>query len=166
MKRVFALMMVLLLALSLVACGNGDGPQAGNTTGTQASTQPSTNASTQAATGNQPAFDTGWAKNDFEALLPELPFAGWSTSQVDGNTYKMELSGLNTSAATNPPESGEPDGADKTKLKNYLASLSGYGFTVEETGTDYRWLVTDAQGNEMEFMCGDGYCGITIQKAA
>ncbi len=158
MKRILVLLLVLMMALSLVACGSDavdtDGP-----TNDQSATADSDNKE------GGPAFDTAWAANDFEALLPELPFTGWTTEQVDDNTYKMEKIGLNTSPATNPPDSGEPDGADKTKLKNYLNSLGSYGFTVEETGTDYRWLVKDTAGNEAEFMVGDGGCWITIKKA-
>jgi len=78
----------------------------------------------------------------------------------------MELFGLNTSAATNPSDSSEPDGADKTKLINYIDSLTAYGFTVEETGETYKWLATDAAGNQIEFMCADGGCWITIKKIA
>lgn len=71
---------------------------------------------------------------------------------------------MNTSAATNPSDSGQPDGADKDKLITYLNSLPDYGFTVEETGAGYQWNVTDAAGNQMEFMCGDGLIRIVIQK--
>ena len=85
------------------------------------------------------------------------------TLQLRGVTSWFQ--GLNTSAATNPSDSSEPDGADKDKLISYLDSLSDYGFTVEETGAGYQWNVTDANGNKMEFMCGDGYLGIEIQKA-
>lgn len=74
---------------------------------------------------------------------------------------KSEPSG---SAATNPSDSGEPDGADKDKFISYLNSLSDYGFTVEETGEGYQWNVTDANGNQIEFMCGDGLLRIEIPK--
>lgn len=113
---------------------------------------------------DESSFDTSWASNDFEKLLLELPFTGWTTSQENDTTYKMELQGLNTSAATNPSDSGEPDGADKDKLISYLNSLSDYGFTVEETGEGYQWNVTDSNGNQIEFMCGDGLLRIEIQK--
>ena len=69
------------------------------------------------------------------------------------------------SAATNDPDNNEPDGADKQKLLDYLAALSGYGFTVEETAEGYIWNATDAAGNMFEFMCGDGGGWITITKA-
>lgn len=168
MKRILAIILVLMIALSLGACGNevtnDDNTGTSGQTENQSAANDSDNNESNAS-DDKPAFDTAWAANDFEAILPELPFTGWTTSQPDANTYKMEKIGLNTSPATNPPDSGEPDGADKTKLKNYLDSLSDYGFTVEETGTDYQWLVKDTAGNEAEFMVGDGGCFITIKKA-
>ena len=167
MKRLFALILVLIMALSMVACGNetnnGDDLETNGQSENQSSTDDS-KGSENGTSEDKTKFDTAWAANEFEALLPELPFSGWVTKQEGDNTYEMELTGLNTSAATNPPDSGEPDGADKTKLKNYLNSLSAYGFTVEETGTDFKWLVIDADGNKAEFKCGDGGCWITIEK--
>ena len=168
MKRILALILVLIMAVSMVACGNNDTNKDNEGTSGQSEIQsdqtPTTDNSDETA-NDGPAFDTSWAANDFEALLPELPFTGWTTSQPDANTYKMEKTGLNTSPATNPPDSGEADGADKTKLKDYLNTLTAYGFTVEETGTGYQWGVKDATGNEAEFMVGDGGCFITIKKA-
>lgn len=166
MKRIFALILVLLLAFSLVACGNNDTNKDNETLNDPGQTQSPENSETGDDTTNDaPAFDTSWAANDFEAMLPKLPFEGWETSQPAAGTYKMSVSGLNTSPATNAPDSGEPDGADKEKLKDYLATLPGYGFTLVETGTDYMWEATDTNGNKIEFMCGDGGCFITIEKA-
>ena len=167
MKKIIVLMLSLLLVLSLTACGNDttadengkNDEQTENAAGNGAET------SDEEKEEDESSFDTSWASNDFEKLLPELPFTGWTTSQEGDTAYKMELQGLNTSAATNPSDSGEPDGADKDKLISYLNSLSDYGFTVEETGAGYRWNVTDANGNQMEFTCGDGLIRIEIQKA-
>ena len=164
MKKIIVLMLSLLMALSVVACGaqtstdeNGKNDETvGNVT--------ENNDETSDEQENDSSFDTSWAGNDFEKLLPELPFTGWTTSQEGDTTYKMELQGMNTSAATNPSDSGQPDGADKDKLITYLDSLSDYGFTVEETGAGYQWNVTDPNGNQMEFMCGDGLIRIVIQK--
>ena len=50
-------------------------------------------------------------------------------------------------------------------LITYINSLPAYGFTVEETGENYSWLVTNDEGNTIEFMCTDGYCWITFNKA-
>jgi len=116
----------------------------------------------------QAAFDTGWASNEFEALLPELPFSGWTTKQSGDTVYEMELGGLNTSAAFNGSDSNEPDGADHDKLVAYLDSLTAYGFQVEVTESlpdfPYEWLVTDRSGNTIEVKCAEGYCWITIHK--
>lgn len=173
MKKAIALVLTLLMVLSLAACsGQTDKPaestqqteQIETTTPESSETEPQeTEEPTVAET--EPAFDTSWASNEFEAMLPELPFTGWTTTQEDDRTYNMELGGLNTSPATNSSDSGEVDGADKDKLIEYLNSLSDYGFVVEEVSEGYKWLVTDASGNTMEFMCAEGFCWITIQKA-
>ena len=168
MKRIILLLLALGVVLSLAACGNDSTTSDGNDTNGQTDIQANGEPETEmngAASSEGPAFDTSWADNAFEALLPELPFSGWITSQPDSRTYKMEISGLNTSAATNAPDSGEPDGADKQKLLDYFETLTSYGFVIEEIGTDYMWKATDIAGNEIEFMCADGGCWITITKA-
>ncbi len=177
MKKIIALLLCLLMLASLAACGDND-----VTTGCS---EPSQTESTQETTPSQeaeepeepevsepvesqpeettgPAFDTSWASNEFEALLPELPFAGWEVTKQTDTTYKMQVGGLRTNTSTG----AEEDAADKLALISYLESLPAYGFTVEETGEGYMWLVTDANGNTAEFMCGDGYCFLEIKKAA
>ncbi len=169
MKRIFVLLLVLAMTLSLACCGKNEEPVGGlPSDGSDVSQEmdgPSSAGSGESDETQDSAFDTAWAKNEFEALLPQLPFTGWTSEQKDATTYKMQVIGLNTSAATNPPDSGEPDGKDKQTLLDYLDTLPSYGFTVEETGTGYRWLVTDPAGNTMEFKCGDGGCFVTIEKA-
>lgn len=117
-----------------------------------------------------PAFDTSWASNDFEALLPELPFTGWTTSQESDKTYAMELGGLKTETLTDADGKTIGYGEDKTALIEYLDSLADYGFSVEETGGIegyvYEWMVIDEAGNEIEFTCAEGYCWIEILKKA
>ena len=117
-----------------------------------------------------PAFDTAWASNEFEALLPELPLTGWSTSQEGENFYEMELGGLKTETRTDENGKTIGYGEDKTALIEYLDSLTDYGFSVEETGGIegyvYEWMVTDDAGNEIEFTCAEGYCWIEILKKA
>lgn len=157
-------MLSLLMILSVSACGNQTTTDENGKNKGETENVAGMNVETSDKKEDESSFDTSWASNDFEKLLPELPFTGWTTSQESDTTYKMELQGLNTSAATNPSDSGEPDGADKDKLITYLNSLSDYGFTVEETGAGYQWNVTDANGNQMEFMCGDGLLRIEIQK--
>ena len=167
MKKLITLLLSLLLVLSMTACGSDTTTDENGKNDEQTENAAGNGAgkSDDEKEEDESAFDTSWASNDFEKLLPELPFTGWTTSQESDTTYKMELQGLNTSAATNPSDSGQPDGADKDKLITYLNSLSDYGFTVEETGEGYQWNVTDANGNQMEFMCGDGLIRIEIQKA-
>lgn len=174
MKKAILLMLSMFIAAALTACGGQVETPEGSTPLTQPqnsvtdesveTTAPTDTPETEAPTEADSGFDTGWTDNEFEALLPELPFTGWSTKQEDASTYEMELGGLNTSPATNPDDSGEPDGADKDKLIAYLNALTDHGFTVEETAEGYQWLATDTMGNTFEFMCAEGYCWITICK--
>lgn len=160
MKKIVAVFLIVMLCASFAACGgetvNTDEVNGQTTTTTQNNATTTEDSST--------SFDTSWAKNDFEKLIPELPFEGWTVKSETDTVYKLEVIGLNTSAATNPPDSGEKDGADKDIFLDYLASLSGLGFNVEETAQGYMWLATDANGNEIEFMIGDGGCWVTITK--
>lgn len=173
MKKTIVSALCLLMAAALAACGVQEKTTANvgsineQTESTPVTEESSAPVETEPAE-TAPAFDTGWASNEFEALIPELPFGGkgtWSASQESDSVYEITIIGLNTSAATNPSDSNEPDGADKTKLKAYLNTLPDYGFTVTETGDDYEWLVTDSTGNEIVFLCGDGGCIITIKAA-
>lgn len=128
-----------------------------------------TEESTQEAEGeDEPAFDTSWASNEFEALLPQLPLEGWKTSKKSDSEYKMELGGLKDSVITDDDGNMIGYGEDKQALIYYLESLKGYGFSVTETGGiegyEYEWLVVDPAGNEIEFTCAEGYCWITITK--
>lgn len=176
MKKAIILVLSLLITAALAACGGqtdlpegstppvSTQPQVSVTNDPEETTAPTEVQGSDAPTEDDTGFDTSWTDNEFEALLPELPFTGWSTTQEDASTYEMELGGLNTSPATNSDGSGEPDGADKDKLIAYLNSLTDYGFTVEETAEGYKWLATDATGNTFEFMCAEGYCWITICK--
>ncbi|MBR5251881.1 MAG: hypothetical protein IKV52_03550, partial [Oscillospiraceae bacterium] len=109
-----------------------------------------------------------WAANEFEALLPQLPFSGWTTSQEGDKVYEMELGGLATETLADSDGKTTGYGADKTTFISYVEGLADYGFTVEETGGiegyQYEWSATDTQGNEFEFTCAEGYCWITITK--
>ncbi len=154
MKKMIAWLLCLLMLATVTACGapkEGSNPDVSPTASEQVDS-------------TTPAFDTAWASNEFEKLIPKLPFEGWKVKTETDTVYELEVVGLNTSAATNPPDSGEKDGADKDSLLAYLNTLPSYGFTVQETGSGYQWLVTDANGNEIEFMVGDGGCWVTITK--
>lgn len=135
-------------------------------------TEPATEAPVTEPAETEPAddslFDTSWASNEFEALLPELPFTGWTTEKEGDNIYKMELGGLDDGVITDADGNTVGYGKDKEALISYLDSLSDYDFSVEETGGiegyQYKWLVYDPEGNEIEFTCAEGYCWIEIYK--
>lgn len=116
----------------------------------------------------KPAFDNTWTSNEFESLLPKIPFSGWTTSKESDNVYEMELGGLKTSVLTDSNGNNIGYEEDKQTILDYIEALKGYGFTVEETGGienfEYEWEIKDAHGNEIEITCSDGYCWITITK--
>lgn len=161
MKKIITLLLCLLMILSLPACGNNhtttEEPKT-DSTETSASTE---NEEATPAEEDTQSFDTSWASNSFEALLPKLPFTGWTITEETDSFCKMEVGDLKTNTSTGV----DADAADKIALIDYLDSLTAYGFTVEETGEGYEWLVTDAAGNTAEFMCGDSFCFLTITKA-
>lgn len=164
MKKLLAVILSLALLASLVGCG---APAADSeSTGTE--DQSTTTESTESTESEEDksAFDTSWAANEFEAVLPQLPFEGWTTSQEGDKVYEMELGGLATETLTDADGKTTGYGTDKTALISYVESLADYGFTVEETGGiegyQYKWLAVDAKGNEVEFTCAEGYCWVTI----
>ncbi len=161
MKKILAFILAAVLAVSLVACG-GESENNGDNVNTNSEV-----SVTDDKKADENTFDTSWASNEFEALLPQLPFTGWET-EMDGNTYKMELGGLKTETLTDSEGKTIGYGEDKAALISYLDSLSSYGFTVEETGGIegyvYEWSVKDANGNEIEITCAEGYCWIEIVK--
>ncbi|MBR6610533.1 MAG: hypothetical protein IKK99_10010 [Oscillospiraceae bacterium] len=161
MKKTLAFILAAVLAVSLVACG---GESENNSDNVNTNSEVSVTDDKKA---DENTFDTSWASNEFEALLPQLPFSGWTAKQ-DGNTYKMELGGLKTETLTDSEGKKIGYGEDKAALISYLDSLSSYGFTVEETGGIegyvYEWSVKDANGNEIEITCAEGYCWIEIVK--
>ena len=161
MKKLLALLLAGIMAFSMVACGGTE------STDNKAETPDSDVTVSQDDEKDSDKFDTSWASNEFEALLPQLPFSGWTT-KTDGNTYKMELGGLKTETKTDADGNTIGYGDDKTAIINYVESLTNYGFTVEETGGIegyvYEWEIKDAAGNTIEVTCAEGYCWIEIVK--
>ena len=161
MKKLLALVLAGIVTFSMVACGSTEN------TDDKTETVNSDVTVSQNDEKDSGKFDTSWASNEFEALLPQLPFSGWAT-KTDGNTYKMELGGLKTETKTDADGNTIGYGEDKTAIINYVESLTGYGFTVEETGGIegyvYEWEIKDAAGNTIEVNCAEGYCWIEIVK--
>lgn len=178
MKKTIALMLCLLVAVSVAACGSRISSEESSNTrseeqsetassGTDDSEQPEDSAESVEAVPDEseektPAFDTSWASNEFEAMIPELPFTGWTVCRETDTVYELELGGLRTANGADTATGFEED---KDALVAYVNSLPAYGFTVEETGENYSWVVTNSEGNTVEFICGDGYCWVTFNKA-
>ena len=118
MKKIITLLLCAAMALSVSACRSAEASSSAASSASApsssavsvssaapasseapASSAVSASSSSEAPVSSEapagPAFDTSWAANDFEALLPELPFTGWTTSQESDKTYAMELGGLN-----------------------------------------------------------------------
>ena len=161
MKKLLALILAGIMAFSMAACGGTEN------TDDKTETPNSDVTVSQSDEKDSGKFDTSWASNEFEELLPQLPFSGWTT-KTDGNTYKMELGGLKTETKTDAEGNTIGYGDDKTAIINYIESLVNYGFTVEETGGIegyvYEWEIKDAAGNTIEVTCAEGYCWIEIVK--
>ena len=164
MKKLLAVILSLALFASLAGCG---APAADSeSTGTESQSTQTESTTESESEEDKSAFDTSWAANDFEALLPQLPFSGWTTSQEGDKVYEMELGGLATETLTDADGKTTGYGADKTTFISYVEGLADYGFTVEETGGiegyQYEWLAVDTKGNEVEFNCAEGFCWVTI----
>ncbi len=163
MKRIITLLLTLTMVMMLVACGNSTAEpdtSSGNATETE---QPSPEVtSTATEESGTSAFDTSRASNDFEAMIPELPFKGWKVTEESDTKYKMELSGLKTANGADTASGFEED---KDALITYINSLPTYGFTVEEKGVGYKWRVNDKKGNIVDITCSDGFCWIEFTKA-
>lgn len=163
MKKTIALVLCLLMVVSLAACGGQETADESSASAEQTETaEPTTEETSQPEESGEPAFDTSWASNDFEAMIPELPFTDWTVVNETDTIYELELGGLSTADGADTATGFEED---KDALITYINSLSAYGFSVEETGENYSWLVTNDEGNTIEFMCADGYCWITFTKA-
>ena len=116
MKKLLALLLAGIMAFSMVACGGTE------STEDKTETPNSDVTVSQDDEKDSGKFDTSWASNEFEALLPQLPFGGWTT-KTDGNTYKMELGNLKTETKTDADGNTIGYGEDKTAIKILVKGL-------------------------------------------
>ena len=172
MDKKFLVILLAMMMLTLVACGGEEKKE--NTSGNNTNVEQNEvgenieNDSTKEES-QEASFDTSWASNEFEKWIPELPFDGWTVKTESANVYEIELGGLDTATLTDSNGKTTGYGTDKENLITYLDSLTTYGFTVEETGGiegyEYIWNVTDANGNEIEFTCAEGFCWVTFTRS-
>lgn len=100
-----------------------------------------------------PVFDTSWASNGYEKLIPKPPFEGWTGEKTSERVYEMETA-----------QARAEDGSTGYDIwEQYLQTLRDCGFTV--TGDTYSAEGKDSNGNRVELRCGDGYAWITIMTA-
>lgn len=181
MKRMISLLLCLAMMLALCACGSKTEPETTTPPETTAATEAAAPETTEAAQETVPAetepdnsFDTSWASNEFEELIPQPPFSDLTGEQSAETRYQLmsEPGALDYSA----------ESADRAALDAYVASLEGYGFTVIPEGYSHpdfigaelpdSWMILDNLGSKISISltCDDhtaltGSLFITIKKA-
>ena len=93
------------------------------------------------------AFHTDWAENDFQKLLPQPPFKGWTVLRAEGNVCMMQTS----------------ENVDGEVWADYCGILLDYGFSIEKVG-DYSYKGFDENGNYFEFPFMGGTASIIIER--
>lgn len=104
---------------------------------------------------SQNFFDTSWANNEFEQLIPQPPFEDWygQVSEKNENFYMMST-----------PETGENY---KEEFQAYIQLLKDYGFDVEYDDEYDTYDVLDSHGNYITLGCDeDGVAFIDIEKVS
>ena len=172
MRKVMTVVLSMLLALSLAACGGKTEAPAeteqqapaqteavAETAPTEIPTEVPTEAPVETTEAVQAAFDTSWASNEFEAMIPQPPFEGWTGEQTSDNVYEMVTTQANADEILNDDGSW----AYYDTWEAYIQTVIDCGFAME--GEVYKSRGSDAAGNCLELMCGDGAAWITITTA-
>lgn len=148
MKRILAFTLCLLMVLTLMACGGEKAPAEVPTTPTNTPSTEPTQAPTEAIEETEPveepAFDSTWASNDFEKLIPLPPFEGWTGKEMAPNLYMMTCTNGN-----------------EADWEVYAQTLMTADFSLEDVGRGYKGY--DAMGNYFEFMCTENQAMILIE---
>ena len=103
-----------------------------------------------AAEEPQVSFDNSWASNNFEKLIPQPPFTGWSGEMTSCTVYEMLTAQANADGSGNYYK----------EFEAYAQSLKECGYEV--SGEFNEFTARDAAGNVIELLCGDGHAWITI----
>ena len=150
MKKTMKLWLFMLIMLLLTGCGNnGDSSD----TTERKEDESSTSIEVENNEDNrmeEPAWDTKWASNEFENLIPQPPFNGWKGEKKSDYEYEMVTSEANADGSGNYYE----------EFKTYVLSLKDLGFEVEGDFNEFN--VKDSKGNKIKFLCGDGHAWITM----
>ena len=160
MKKIIALALCLMMTLSMAACGgeSSSAPTASSAPeGTVSFSQSQQDSSEESSSEDalpEVSFDNSWAANEFESLIPQPPFEGWSGQQEGNSVYKMETSQANADGS----------GTYYDQFAAYASSLADCGYIVEGDFNEFR--AEDEAGNVIDLLCGDGFAWITITKAA
>jgi len=156
----------LMLVLSLSACGGKENVETtvattavettvAETTVAETTIEETTvEETTVEETVAEVKYDISWASNDFEKLIPQPPFSGWTGEKKSDSEYEMVTSEANA------------DGSGKyyEEFEAYALSLKDLGFEVE--GEFNEFTIKDSAGNTIELLCGDGHAWITISKVS
>ena len=101
MKKTMKLWLFMLIVLLLAGCGN-NGDSSDNTE--RKEDESSTSIEVENNEDNQmeePAWDTEWASNEFENLIPHPPFNGWKGEKKSDYEYEMVTSEANADGSGN-----------------------------------------------------------------
>ena len=136
MRRILALLLILIMSVSMVACGNNDTNKDSESTGGQNATQSSeesasdsTNESTDESTNDAPAFDASWAGDEYVMPIPEPPFTKFT---VNKNEYKDYVQYYVYSS-----DKSEVSALTENDIVTYCDSLKNFGFTDITTELTY-----------------------------
>ena len=123
MKKAIALLLVLLMVLSLVACGNQTNTEKSNTTNEQTKSTTSDSEETGTIKENTeqeetPAFDTTWAGNTYVMPIPAPPVSDLKIDEFVGRSggNAIQVSSQNLQNLTND------------EIVAYRQTLEGLGF--------------------------------------
>ena len=138
MKKTMKLWLFMLIMLLLTGCGNnGDSSD----TTERKEDESSTSIEVENNEDNrmeEPAWDTKWASNEFENLIPQPPFNGWKGEKKSDYEYEMVTSEANADGSGNYYE----------EFQTYVLSLKDLGFEVEGDFNEFN--VKDSKGNKIE----------------
>ena len=152
MKKVLAILLALLTALSLTACGE-QGEPGGETSDIIASSESEASSEPENTT---PDFDTGWAGDGYVMPFPEPPFA-YEVSHSDNKV---------TVRSTNGGADGD---VSHSSILEYCEALKKAGFTLNLTEQEigerygricYEFSAGDTGGNSVNLLDDGG--GVVI----
>ncbi len=151
MKKLFALILALLMTAALVACGNQDDNSGSDTGAPEVSTGETDLAPDPGEDLGDEPVDFAWGNSWLQNSIPQPPFEGWETIEATDAICRMEC-------ATGVIDTN----AFYATCEKYVNTLNASGFSEMQDSKEYLYRGTDVTGIVVEFKYGDTYCWITI----